>query len=148
MDITTYAERLKSYLKRFDWAIIIKYILIAVFTIIAIIFVFGFFFESCGNYMFNRDVNKRKQNVNQLLINANSVKENLEDLKIEQKLKEQEVNAQRNVYVNSMEVTNIQRNTTNERLLNINAIQSANYSNKTLEDALKARCKAFPERCK
>jgi hypothetical protein len=108
------------------WRIVGLIVLLLIITA-----VLSLFSESCGNWSFNRNVNKQKANINALENESNAI-ENI-------------VNGQSVNYANAKEQTNEARNETNIALNNLNAVRNADYNGAGYANANSARCRAYPK---
>lgn len=123
----------------------------AIYFVLALIFivvVFGWGISSCGNYFFNRDIDRQKQNVNSQMQNANTVKEEIGNLKRQEFEKQVEVNQKRKELENANAAYTNSKIITNKALELNKAVESANYANSSVQRAQEALCKAFPEDCR
>lgn len=111
--------------------------------LIFLLFLGASLFQSCGNYFADRRIEKEKQNVNLVLGNIEAEKERLSNLEINEAIKEAEVNSARNAFINAQESTNKARSKVNDSLLSVNALEGKDFTNSTLANAQKARCRAF-----
>lgn len=120
-------------------------IILTVVGLVLLLVAAMFVFDKCSNYFSNREIEHDKNAVNELMQNANQAKENLQNLAINEALKEQEVNLARNDLINRQAETNDAREKTNQALENLKRLENKDYTNQTLQNANKARCKAFPQ---
>lgn len=116
--------------------------------LIAVLCLSVFIFQSCHALFEDWEREGDKKAINDMMRNANIEKRDLDNLKLQEAIKETEVNAARNDLLIKQEAVNNARSVTNESVLRTNRIQTANYANTRLKDALNAQCRAFPERCK
>jgi hypothetical protein len=125
---------LKQYRNFYTTGLLI--VLLVVFIIVV--------FKQCGDYMFERELENKKRDVNILLDNANEKKEILDNLNREAYELELNVNAKGAELNKAKGETENAQNKTNKSLENVKKIENGNYSNSSVDSANRARCKAFP----
>lgn len=107
-----------------------------------------FVVKQCSDYQDRKDINGLNGNVNKLNNVAETINANLQNLNLQnvnQRILVNQLNQNYNAAKNDVDNA---REVTNNALENVNRLNAMNYNNKTLTEAQKARCRAFPERCR
>lgn len=120
-------------------------IILPVVLLIILLFAAGGIFNSCGGWNFNRKIEREQEDVNQLTNQANVVNGEINALAGAENQKRAEVNLSRENYNTAQNRSDNARAVTNESLENVRKIENRQFSNTNLQDAERARERAFPK---
>lgn len=120
-------------------------LILTIVGLIVLLFVVLFAFKACPNWNDRREVEGLKENVNAEQRNANTVIGNIANLKIQEVLKANEVERLEQELKKAQNELDQARNATDGAIENVSRAENANFTNSSLSEAEKARCRAFPD---
>lgn len=93
-------------------------------------------------------VEKEKEAIEVLEKQAANINSSIRSLEIEEAAKKGEITVRKGRLIEAQSDRLAAQNETNKSLENVNRAENAATADSTLEEAEKARCRAFPEQCK
>ena len=119
-------------------------LVLTIIGLTALLFVFGWMFSSCGDWLAQRELKNLNKNINKANNELRNLNENLRNLEIDNRLQSENVNRLAENHNQAKNGSIEAQRETNDALENVNRVENGNFSNSTLDEANRNRCRAFP----
>jgi uncharacterized iron-regulated protein len=131
----------------FVWIKDNRRIVLIILGLIVLLLVFGWLFSSCGRFFDWYELDGLNKNINKANVELKNLNANLRGLEIDNRLQQENINR---LGVNHNEAKNGSNQAqieTNNALDNVSRVENGNFSNSSLDEANRNRCRVFNRGC-